>query len=268
MQGVDARAAVHPDARLAPGVSIGPFSVIGPHVSLGEGTWVGPNVSIDGHTTIGARNRFYPYCSIGLPPQDFRYQGGPTRLEIGDDNVFREGCTIHRGSEHGGAVTRIGSHCYFMVQSHVGHDGQIGNHVLFVNAGTLAGHVEVADHATVGAFSAVHQFSRVGPHAFIGGGSILTRDALPYCTSVGNRALCYGVNRIGLKRKGFSSETILTLDQAVRTLFRPSFGREQALAEIEARWGGLAEVQVLLEFVRSSKRGVIPMRRADAAEEP
>lgn len=264
MKGIDPRACVHPGARLGEGVSVGPFSVIGPAVTVGDGTWIGPSVVLEGRVTIGAGNQICQGTSIGMPPQDFRYKDEPTAVVIGDHNIFREGCTIHRGSVHGGGVTRIGSHGYFMVSSHIAHDCAVGDHVLFVNAGTLAGHVEVGDHATIGAFSGVHQFCRIGPHAFIGGYSVVTRDALPFCTAVGNRALCYGINRIGLDRKGFSRETIQALDQSVRTLFKPALRREEAMVEVESRFGQIPEVKLLVEFVRGARRGVVPIRFGEA----
>jgi UDP-N-acetylglucosamine acyltransferase len=264
MTGIDPRAVVHPEARLGARVTVGPFAIVGPGVSIGDDTVVGPHVVLDGKVTIGAGNKIGPFTTVGLPPQDFRYSGEPTEVVIGDRNVFREGCTVHRGSGHGGGITRVGSGGYFMVQAHVAHDCQVGDNVLFVNGATLAGHVEVGDSAIVGAFSGVHQFCRVGPHAFIGGYSVVTRDALPFCTTVGNRALCYGINRIGLERKGFSKEVMRALDHATRTIFKPALRREEALAEVEANWGQVEEVRLLLHFIRSSKRGVIPIRFGEA----
>ena len=261
LPGIDPRAVVHPDAEIAEGVQVGPFSVIGPHVRIGPGCRIGPNVVIDGHVTIGRDNVFYPGCHVGFPPQDLKYGGGPTRVVIGDRNVFRENCQVHRGTEHGNGETRIGDDNYFMVASHVAHDCTVGNHVIFANNGTLAGHVEIGDWATVGAYSGVHQFCRVGRYAFIGGYSVVTRDALPYCLTVGDRARCYGINRIGLRRAGFSRETIAALDAAVRRIFLSGLSREEALDEVLRKWGGEhPEVREMVEFVRGTRRGVIPIR--------
>jgi len=251
---------VDPSAKLAAGVIVGPFSVVGPEVDIGPRTWIGPHVVLDGRVTIGAGNKVYSFTTIGLPPQDFKYKGEPTAVVIGDENVFREGCTVHRGTPKGGGLTRIGSHGFFMVGSHIAHDCQVGDHVMFTNHGTLAGHVEVGDHAVIGAFSAVHQFCRVGPHSYIGGGSMVSQDAVPYCITQGNHARCFGVNRIGMRRKGASAETIQAIDAAVRMLFRPGLTREQALDEIGRRWAGVPEVDLLVVFARSTRRGLAPIR--------
>lgn len=265
VRGIDPRAVVHPGAQLGEEVTVAPFAMIGPEVKVGARCWIGPHAILDGRTTLGDDNIVGPYTTMGVRPQDIKYRGEPTELVVGHRNTFRESCTIHRGSEHGGRVTRIGDNGLFMVGTHVAHDCQVGNQVLFVNGATLAGHVEVGDAATVGAFSGVHQFCRIGPHAFIGGYSVITRDALPFCTTVGNRAHCYGVNKIGLNRKGFDKPVIEALDQAVRRIFSPQLRREQALAEVESRWGSVAEVRQLVEFVRTSPRGVIPIRFGEAS---
>ncbi len=264
---IDPRAAVDPRAQLAEDVSVGPFSVIGPDVTIGAGTRIASNVVIDGKVTIGAGNTFYPFAAIGHPPQDYGYRGEPTEVVIGDNNIFREHCTVHRGTPKGGGITRIGNDNFLMVGAHVGHDDLIGNKVLMVNAATLAGHVEVGDGAVVGAYSGVHQFCRVGPFAFIGGYSVVTRDAIPFCTTVGNRAKCYGINRIGLRRQGKPAETIAALDQAVRAMFRPGPTRAEALDAVAAEWGEVPEVKLILDFVRSSRRGVVPIRFEEEWEE-
>ncbi len=260
IEGIDARAVVHPDAKIADGVTVGPFSVIGPHVEIGSGCVVGPHVNIDGHTVIGENNTFFPNCSIGYPPQDLKYAGEPTRVVIGDGNIFREGCQVHRGTVGGGGLTTIGSHGFFMVLSHIAHDCTIGDHVIFANAGTLAGHVEVGDRATIGAYTGVHQFCRVGAYAFIGGYSVVTRDALPFCLTVGNRASCYGINKVGLKRLKFTRESISALERATRALFKQELRREEAVALVEEEFGDCAEVMQLVTFVKEAKRGVIPIR--------
>lgn len=260
LPGIDERAVVHPDAQIGENVTIGPFSVVGPDVTIGDGTWIGPHVTIEGHVTIGLRNRVFPYCVVGFPPQDLKYDGAPTETVIGDDNTIREHSQIHRGTRGGGGLTRIGDRCFFMVASHIAHDCLIGDDVIFANAGTLAGHVEVGDHATIGAYSGIHQFCRIGRYSFIGGYSVVTRDALPFCLTVGNRALCYGINAVGLKRAGFSPEAIRALDRATRGLFRAGLKRADAIEQVEKEEGDVEEVRQVLEFMKGSKRGVVPIR--------
>ncbi|HJQ38458.1 MAG TPA: acyl-ACP--UDP-N-acetylglucosamine O-acyltransferase [Thermoanaerobaculia bacterium] len=251
-------AIISPDAELAPGVIVGPYAVIGADVKIGAGTVIGPHVRIDGPVTIGERNQFVGQASIGTPPQDLKFKGEKTELRIGDDNVFREFVTINRGTVGGGGITTIGSGNFFMAYAHVAHDCHVGSNTIFANNATLAGHVDVGDFSTIGAFSAVHQFCRVGNHAFIGGGSICTQDVLPFVKTVGNRpAKTYGVNTIGLERKGFSKETVEALQRAYRLLIRSKLKAADALARIEAELGHIAEVRYLVEFVRGSKRGVI-----------
>lgn len=255
---IDPTAIVSPDATLAPDVTVGAYAVIGPHVSVGAGTVVGPHVRIEGPAQIGERNRFVGQASIGTEPQDLKFKGERTELRIGNDNVFREFVTINRGTTGGGAVTTIGSHNFFMAYAHVAHDCHVGEGTIFANNATLAGHVEVGDFSTIGAFSAVHQFCRVGDHAFIGGGSICTQDVLPFVKTVGNRpAKTYGINNIGLERKGFTRETVEALQRAYRLLVRSKLRLQEALDRIEAELGFHAEVRYFAEFVRESKRGVI-----------
>ncbi|MGH9749841.1 MAG: acyl-ACP--UDP-N-acetylglucosamine O-acyltransferase [Candidatus Polarisedimenticolia bacterium] len=250
-------AVVDPGARLGEGTVVGPFSVIGERVILGAECIVGPHAVIEGPSVLGARCRVFPFAAIGLPPQDLKFRGEETTLEVGDDNVFREGVTVHRGTAGGGGVTRIGSHNLLMAQTHVAHDCRVGNHVIFANAATLAGHVTVEDAATVGAFSGVHQFCRVGRHAYIGGYSVLTQDALPYVLTVGNRAKSFGINVIGLERRQVPAATIAALKQAYRVLFRSRLAQPEALARLEAELGSVEEVRILADFVRTSERGVI-----------
>ena len=259
-------ASIAPDAELADGVEVGAYAVIGAGVVIGANTVVGPHAVVQGPTRIGADNRIFQFASVGSAPQDKKYAGEPTRLEIGDRNLIRECVTLNRGTVQDLGVTAIGDDNLFMAYSHVAHDCRIGDGVLFVNGATLGGHIEVGDYATVGAFSGVHQFCRVGPHAFIGGYSVITRDAMPFCTTVGNRAHCFGVNKIGLIRRGFAKDLIEALDQAVRRIFSPQLRREQALAEVESRWGQVPEVRQMVEFVRNSPRGVIPIRLGDSPE--
>jgi UDP-N-acetylglucosamine acyltransferase len=251
-------AVISSEAVLAPDVTVGAYAVIGPQVSIGAGSSIGPYVRIDGPTSIGERNRFVGQASIGTEPQDLKFKGEKTELRIGHDNVFREFVTVNRGTTGGGAITTIGSGNFFMAYSHVAHDCHIGSNTIFANNATLAGHVEVGDFATIGAFSAVHQFCRVGDHAFIGGGSICTQDVLPFVKTVGNRpAKTYGVNNIGLERKGFQKESIEALQRAYRILTRSKLRLQEALDRIEAELGLHPEVRYFVQFIRESKRGVI-----------
>ena len=255
---IDATAVISSDATLARDVSIGAYSVIGPHVTIGAGTVIGPHVRIEGWATIGERNQIIGQASIATPPQDVKYHGEKTELVIGNDNMIREFVTIHRGTAGGGGVTSIGSDNFFMAYSHVAHDCHVGSKTIFANNATLAGHVEVGDFATIGAFSAVHQFCRVGEHAFIGGATIATMDVLPYVKTVGSRpAKTYGINTIGLQRNGFGEETIEALQRAYRLLTRSKLKREEALERIEAELGFIAEVRYFVEFIRVSRRGII-----------
>jgi UDP-N-acetylglucosamine acyltransferase len=258
MAQIDPSAIVSSEAAIAPDVVIGPFSVIGPNVTIGAGTIIGPMMRIEGPVTIGERNHFFGQASAGTQPQDLKFKGERTELVIGNDNVFREFVTLNRGTVGGGGITTIGSNNFLMAYSHVAHDCHVGDGTIFANNATLAGHVEIGDYATIGAFSAVHQFCRVGDHAFIGGGSICTQDVLPFVKTVGNRpAKTYGVNHIGLERKGFTKETIEALQRAYRILVRSKLLLEQALTKIETELGFFAETQYLVDFVRSSKRGII-----------
>lgn len=258
MAEIDPTAIVSANAVLASGVVVGAYAVIGPNVTIGSGTVVGPFTRIEGPTTIGERNQFYGHASIGGPPQDLKYKGEHTELAIGNDNVFREFVTINRGTTGGGGKTTIGSENFFMAYSHVAHDCHVGSHTIFANNATLAGHVEIADYATVGAFSAVHQFCRVGEHAFVGGGSMITQDVMPYAKTVASRDnRSYGINTIGLERKGFSKETVEALQRAYKILIRSKLRAEDALQKIEEELGNFPEARYLVEFVRASKRGII-----------
>jgi len=246
------------EAELASDVTVGAHCVIGPDVKIGAGTNVGPLTHIEGPTTIGERNNFYGHASIGGPPQDLKFKGEQTGLTIGSDNLFREFVTINRGTAGGGGMTTIGSNNFFMAYAHVAHDCHVGNFTIFANNATLAGHVDVGDYAQVGAFSAVHQFCRVGEHAFIGGGTMCTQDVLPYAKTVAARGnQTYGINSIGLERKGFSKETIEALQRAYRILVRSKLKLDDALAQIETDLGDIPEARYLVSFVRGSQRGVI-----------
>lgn len=256
---IDPTAIIDPTCEISADAAIGPYCILGPHVRIGAGTILDSHVCIQGWTTIGERCRFYSHCSIGGDPQDLKYAGEPTSLEIGNDNVFREFVTVSRGTRGGRGVTVIGNNNFLMAYSHVAHDCVVGDRVIMANAGTLAGHVSVGDHATIGAFSAVHQFCRVGPHAFIGGFSVITRDALPYMKTVGdrNQAKTYGLNTIGLQRKGFPAQSIAELKRVYRICFRSKMNTGDALAKVnELQWTA-PEVTVLIEFMKSSERGFI-----------
>ncbi|MFZ2493520.1 MAG: acyl-ACP--UDP-N-acetylglucosamine O-acyltransferase [Thermoanaerobaculia bacterium] len=256
--GIAESAIISAEAVLADDVVVGPYAVIGPQVTIGAGTIIGPFTRIEGPTTIGERNHFFGQASIGTQPQDLKFKGGRTELTIGNDNVFREFVTINRGTVGGGGVTSLGSGNFMMAYSHVAHDCHVGSSTIFANNATLAGHVEVGDFATVGAFSAVHQFCHVGDHAFIGGGTIATQDVLPFVKTVGSRpAKTYGINTIGLERKGFSKETVDSLQRAYRLLVRSKLKLEDALMRIESELGFCAEVNYLVEFVRAAKRGIV-----------
>jgi UDP-N-acetylglucosamine acyltransferase len=256
---VDPTARVAPQARLGAGVRVGAYAVVGPQVRVGAGTIVEAHAVVDGDTTLGRENHVYPFSSVGLAAQDLKYHGEPTRLEIGDRNVIREFVTIHRGTGGGGGVTRIGSDNLFMAYAHVAHDCQVGSHTIFANGATLAGHVEVADHVTIGAFSAVHQFCRVGVYGFLGGYTVATKDVLPYSKTVGNRARIYGVNTLGLTRRGFSPEVIAAIRHAYRVLLQSRLNTTDALARLESE-PLIPEVRMLVDFIRSARRGVVLKR--------
>lgn len=255
--GVHPTAVIDPEAELGEGVVVGPHAVVGAGVVIGDGTEIGAGAQVMGPTRLGRGNRIFPLASIGLEPQDLKYGGEEVHLEVGDGNTFREFCTIHRGTGKGGGVTRIGSGNLFMVYSHVAHDCRVGDRTVFVNCATLAGHVDVDDDATIGAFSSVHQFCRIGRHAYVGGYSVVTMDALPFAKTVGQKPLCYGLNSIGLKRKGFSSEQVERLSKALRLLLRSGLNTTHALARISEELGGHPEVDHLVDFVAASERGVI-----------
>ncbi|MEM8931633.1 MAG: acyl-ACP--UDP-N-acetylglucosamine O-acyltransferase [Acidobacteriota bacterium] len=250
-------AVVDPSAELGEGVVVGPNAVVGARVEVGDRTRIDAGAIVDGPTVLGADNHLYPGSYIGLDPQDLKFEGEETRLEVGDGNHFRENTTIHRGTGKGGGLTRVGSHGLYMVGSHVAHDCMVGDHVIFANNGTLAGHVEVGDHAVVGAFSSVHQFCRVGAYAYIGGYSVITRDALPYVKTVGTKPVCYGINKIGLERKGFSADELKALDRAYRLLLRSKLRLSAALERVEDELGDEPRVRAWIDFIQASERGVI-----------
>jgi UDP-N-acetylglucosamine acyltransferase len=253
---IDARAVVSSEAELAADVTVGPYSIIGPQVRIGPRTVVGPHVVINGPTHIGADNRIHQFASLGDAPQDKKYQGEATLLTIGDRNVFRESCTMNRGTKHDKGETRIGSDNLFMAYSHVAHDCVIGDNTVFANCASLGGHVEVGDWVIVGGLSAVHQFAKIGAHAFLGGGSILSRDVPPYVMVAGNPAVPHAVNSEGLKRRGFNEEQIRNIREAYRILYRSELKLTEALARLEELAREHAELTPFVDFIRGSTRSL------------
>ncbi|MGE0641041.1 MAG: acyl-ACP--UDP-N-acetylglucosamine O-acyltransferase [Thermoanaerobaculia bacterium] len=249
--------AIDPSAVLGEGVRVGPFVSIGPGVTIGADTEIGAGSRIEGPTRIGAGNRIHANVCLGGDPQDLKFAGEPVHLEIGDRNVIREFTTIHRGTGKGGGLTRVGDENLFMVYSHVAHDCRVGNRTIFANCATLAGHVEVGDDAIIGAFSAVQQFGRVGRHAYLGGYTRILADALPFVKTVGLKPAVFGVNRIGLRRKGFDDDRVRAIQRAFRIFLRSGLNTTQALDRIESEIPNQEDVAYLVEFVRSARRGVV-----------
>src|SRR3954469_1494742 len=254
---------VHPSAivggsaQIGDDCYIGPFCSIGNEVKLGAGVRLNSHVVVEGNTSIGDGTQVFPFVSIGLAPQDLKYAGEATAVEIGERNHIREFVTVHRGTAGGGGITRVGSDNLLMAQAHVAHDCQLGSNIIMANAATLAGHVEIADRASVGAYSGVHQFCRVGYEAFIGGYSVVVKDAPPFAIIQGNHAKCYGLNRIGLKRRGYSKETIEKLNHAYHLYLSAKLNTTQAVERMRAEIDDCPEVDSLIEFIGSSKRGVV-----------
>jgi UDP-N-acetylglucosamine acyltransferase len=253
---IDSRAAIDPAAQIADDVRIGPFSVIGPDVVIGAGCKIGPHVVINGPTTIGENNQFYQFCSIGEAPQDLKYNGEPTELIIGDNNVFREYCTVNRGTVSGHGKTRLGNNNLIMAYVHIAHDCIVGNNTIFSNGASLAGHVTIEDYAILSGFTLVHQFSVVGAHSFTGMGTALNRDLPPYTIVSGNYARAIGINKEGLKRRGFSPETIRALTQAFKLLIKGK-DRNLAMQDVEALVNEFPEVKRFVDFIQQSERGVV-----------
>jgi UDP-N-acetylglucosamine acyltransferase len=258
---------IHPTAIVADGAqipascTIGPFCTIGPNVILGEDCEIISHVVLDGHLTMGSKNRVSPFTSIGIAPQDLKYAGEPTSVEIGDNNTIRECVTISRGTKGGGGLTSLGDNCLLMASAHIGHDSHVGSHCILANAATLAGHVIIEDFAVVGAFSAVHQFCRVGRHAYIGGGTMATQDVLPYSlTSAERNNRSYGLNRVGLQRRGFTPEQIKQLREAYRLLQSSKLNTTDSLAAMREKItsGEFGEhVAYFADFITNSQRGII-----------
>src|SRR5215468_7186755 len=251
-------AIVSPDAKIHPSCKIGPFCTVGPNVAMGENCELISHVAIEGPTKIGADNRFFPFSSIGLAPQDLSYAGEPTRLEIGDHNEIREFVTINRGTVKGGGLTRIGSHVLIMAYTHVAHDCRIGDHVILANAATLGGHVIVEDWAQVGALCPVHHFVRIGTHAFVGGGTTITQDVLPFSKTAAERGThAYGLNAVGLERRGFTKERIRRIHHAYKVLLASKLNTSQALERLKSEPERGEDIDRLISFVEASGRGVI-----------
>jgi UDP-N-acetylglucosamine acyltransferase len=250
-------AIVHPDARLARDVEVGPYSAIGPQVEIGEGCWLGAHVVIDGRTRIGKRNRIWHFASIGAPPQDKKYAGEDTAVQIGDGNTIREYVTINRGTALDAGITSVGDDNWIMAYVHFAHDCRIGSHTIFANACQLAGHVVVGDWAIFGATTLVHQFVHIGAHAFTGMGTYLPQDLPPYVRAAGNMAKPYGINSEGLRRRGFAPETINALKRAYRTLYRSGLSLEEARRELQSQAAACPEAGLILQFLDATKRGII-----------
>ncbi len=257
MSEIDPRAAVSPRARLGPHVRVGPYAVIGDDVELGEECVVHPHAWLGGPARLGRKNVFFPFCAIGGDPQDLTYRGEPTRLEAGDANEFREYVTVNRGTVKGGGVTRLGSQNLLMAYSHVGHDSALGDRVLLVNGATLAGHVTMEDDSTLGAFCPVHQFCRIGRHAYVAAYTVITQDVPPFAKVVAPRETrCYGVNKIGLERHGFSPERIAAIEQAFRLLLRSKLNTTQALEKMRETLPSSPDVEELVGFIGKAERGI------------
>jgi UDP-N-acetylglucosamine acyltransferase len=254
---IHSTAVVSARAEVGEGSYIGPYCTVGDEVRLGARVRLVSHVVVDGRTEIGDDTHVFPFASIGLAPQDLKYRGEPAETRIGRRNRVREFVTIHRGTEGGGMLTSVGDDCLIMAQAHVAHDCHVGSHVIMANAATLAGHVTVEDGANVGAYSGVHQFCRVGREAYVGGYSVVVKDALPFALTVGNHAKCYGLNTVGMKRRGYSPETIEALHHAFRLLLSSKLNTTQALARIREEVRASEEVEELLRFIETSQRGVV-----------
>jgi len=251
-------AVIHPQAKIACSVRVGPYSLIGADVELGEDCEVMSHVVLGGPTTMGKRNRIFPHASIGLDPQDMKYRGEPTCLEVGDENIFREFVTVHRGTAEGGGVTSIGSHNLIMAYVHIAHDCHLGDHIVMANGASLAGHIEIGSHATVGPFCGIHQFTRIGAYSFLGAYTVVNRDILPYSKTTAPRPMqVLGANRLGLERRGLLPEDLTELEKAFRLLCRSKLNTTQALEAIEAQGFQSEHVRALVDFIKSSERGVV-----------
>jgi UDP-N-acetylglucosamine acyltransferase len=255
---VHSTAVIDPRAKVPASCSVGPYCVIGADVELGENCRLVSHVAIDGPTKIGASNSFFPFCAVGMAPQDVTYKNEPTRLEIGDHNEIRECVTITRGTVKGGGVTKVGSHTLIMAYAHIGHDSVIGDHCMLVNGATLAGHVTVEEWAVVGALCPVHQFVRIGAHSYIGGGTTVTQDVLPFSmTSAARDTHAYGMNKVGLERRGFSKERIARIHHAYKILLASKLNTSQAMERLKSEPGRSEDVEMLIRFIEASERGIL-----------
>jgi UDP-N-acetylglucosamine acyltransferase len=254
---------IHPTAVVSPRAEVGEGSYVGPYCTVGDEVRLGARVRLESHvvvagrTEIGDDTHVFPFASVGLAPQDLKYRGEPAQTRIGRRNRVREFVTIHRGTEAGGMLTSVGDDCLIMAQAHVAHDCHVGSRVIMANAATLAGHVEVSDGANIGAYSGVHQFCRVGREAFVGGYSVVVKDAMPFARTVGNHARCYGLNAVGMRRRSYPEETIKALHHAFRLLLASKLNTTQAVAAIREETHGSPEVEELLRFIETSERGVV-----------
>jgi UDP-N-acetylglucosamine acyltransferase len=254
---IDSRAVISPQAQIAADVQIGPFTVIGADVIIGPRTWIGPHAVINGHTRIGSDNKIFQFASLGDAPQDKKYNGEPTRLEIGDRNVFRESVTVNRGTVHDKGVTHIGNDNLLMAYSHVAHDCHLGDQIVMANCATLGGHVEVGDWVTMGGLSAVHQHTKVGAHCFIAHNAAVTRDVPPYVMAVGRPAVPHSVNSVGLQRRGFTPEQVLNIRRAYRVLYRSGLKLKAALEALEQAAATQPEIVPFVEFIKRSSRSIV-----------
>ena len=250
-------AIIHSGARIGERVSIGPYSIIGEHVEIDTGTWIGPHVVINGHTQIGKDNKIFQFSSLGEVPQDKKYNGEPTRLEIGDRNVIREFCTFNCGTAQDAGTTRLGNDNWIMAYVHLAHDCQVGDNTIFANNAQLAGHVHIGDYAILGGFTGVHQFCHVGAHSITAVGSVVLKDIPPYVTAAGNTAKPHGINTEGLKRRGFSPAALTNIKRAYKTLYRAGLTLEEAGRILAEQSHACPEIQALIDFLAQSSRGII-----------
>lgn len=253
---ISEKAHIDPSAKLGKNVHVGPFTVIGANVEIGDDCWIGPHAVINGPTKIGKNNKIYQFASIGEAPQDKKYNGEPTRLEIGDNNVFRECVTVSRGTVTGGSLTKIGNNNLLMAYVHIAHDCVLGNNIVFSNNASLAGHVTVGDFANLGGFVGVHQFTQIGAYCFCAGASVIVKDVLPFLTVSGYPAETYGLNSEGLKRNGFSADEIAVLKRAYKTIFREGLALEEAVHQLETLLPEFSKVGLMLDMIKSTKRGI------------
>lgn len=251
------KAVIDKTAKIAANVEISPFAIIGKDVEIGEGTWVGPHAVVNGPAKIGRNNKIFQFSSIGEAPQDKKYDGEPTRLEVGDNNVFRECTTVSRGTKTGGGLTKIGNDNLFMAYVHIAHDCMVGNNTTFSNNASLAGHVSVDDYANLSGFVGVHQFCNIGSHSFCAGGSIIVKDVLPFITVSGHPAQTYGLNVEGLKRRNFTTEEITVLKRAYKTLYRQGLTLEEAVHKMEEMIPECRHIQAMIDFIKNSERGIV-----------